>query len=56
MRATVGPFDARGARASSSGDGSELGLRRVLETVTDSVEVEERDGGAWVALTKVRAA
>jgi len=26
----------------------------VLETVTDGVDVEERDGGAWVALTKGR--
>ena len=52
------PFVRRSARSrarrspSSSSDGSELGLQRVLETVTDGVEVEERDGGAWVALTK----
>ena len=31
---------------------SPLGLRRVLETVTDSFEIEERDGGSWVELTK----
>ena len=29
-----------------------LDLRRVLETVCDTHEVEERDGGAWVELTK----
>ena len=33
-------------------DSSELGLRRVLETVCDDFEVEQRDGGSWVALTK----
>ena len=54
VRATVGPF-TREALAELDKDGSELGLKRVLETVTDSVEVEERDGGAWVALTKARA-
>jgi len=54
IRATVGPF-TREALAELDQDGSELGLKRVLETVTDGVEVEERDGGAWVALTKARA-
>jgi hypothetical protein len=34
-----------------SSDGG-LDLRRVLETVCDTHEVEERDGGAWVELTK----
>jgi anti-sigma regulatory factor (Ser/Thr protein kinase) len=55
VRATVGPFQA-GALAELEGDAGEFGLRRVLDTVTDSVHVEERDGGAWVALTKARAA
>jgi hypothetical protein len=54
IHATVGPF-AREQLAELDGDGSGLGLRRVLETVTDSLRVEERDGGAWVALTKARA-
>ena len=54
VRAIVGPF-TREALAELDQDGSELGLKRVLETVTDGVEVEERDGGAWVALTKARA-
>jgi hypothetical protein len=54
VRATVGPF-TREALAELDQDGSELGLKRVLETVTDGVEVEERDGGVWVALTKARA-
>ena len=55
VRTTVGPF-APHALAELERDSSELGLRRVLETVTDSVQVEERDGGTWVALTKARAA
>ncbi len=55
VRATVGPFAAH-ALAELERDSSELGLRRVLETVTDSVQLEERDGGTWVALTKARAA
>jgi hypothetical protein len=54
VRATVGPF-AREALAELERDGSELGLKRVLETVTDGVEVEERDGGTWVVLTKARS-
>ena len=55
VRAIVGPFRAH-ALAGLHTDAGEFGLRRVLETVTDSVQVEERDGGAWVALTKARAA
>ena len=35
--------------AASDGD---LDLQRVLDTVCDTHEVEERDGGAWVELTK----
>ena len=55
VRATVGPFLAQ-ALAGLERDSGELGLRRVLETVTDSVQVEVRDGGTWVALTKARTA
>jgi hypothetical protein len=55
VRAIVGPF-TREALAELELDGSELGLKRVLDTVTDGVEVEERDGSAWVALTKTRPA
>jgi len=51
VRASVGPFPA-GALDSLDGDDSPLGLRRVLETVCDSYDVEERDGSSWVELTK----
>ena len=53
VRATVGPF-TREALAELEHDGSEFGLRRVLQTVTDGLEVVDRDGGAWVAVTKAR--
>jgi anti-sigma regulatory factor (Ser/Thr protein kinase) len=51
IRASVGPF---GATALDSLERSEspLGLHRVLETVCDTFEIDERDGGAWVELTK----
>jgi hypothetical protein len=47
----IGPFppalsDALGA------DNGGVGLRRILETVSDGVELGERDGEAWVTLTK----
>ena len=52
VRAAVGPFPPercrRRARTAS------LDLHRVLETVCDTLEVEERDGGAWVELTQAR--
>jgi hypothetical protein len=51
VRASVGPF-AAGALDSLERDDEPLGLRRVLETVCDSYEIEERDGGSWVELSK----
>ncbi len=51
VRASVGPF-AAGALDSLERDDAPLGLRRVLETVCDSYEIEERDGGSWVELSK----
>ena len=55
VRTTVGPFGTD-AIADLEHDGSELSLRRVLDTVTDGVRVEQRDGGSWVELTKATAA
>ena len=51
VRASVGPF-AAGALDSLEREDAPLGLRRVLETVCDSYEIEERDGGSWVELSK----
>jgi hypothetical protein len=50
LRAALGPFAAEKVHAGETGGG--LDLHRVLETVCDTHEVEERDGGAWVELTK----
>jgi hypothetical protein len=55
MRATVGPLPSA-ILDDIERDGNELGLRRVLETVCESFELEERDGEAWVELTKQTAA
>ena len=51
VRITLGPFEAA-ALADLEQEGDGLGLRRVLDTVCDTVEVEKRDDGAWVELTK----
>jgi hypothetical protein len=55
VRAAVGPF-ADGALEELERDGADLGPRRVLDTVCDSFEVEEREGSYWVELTKRIAA
>lgn len=51
LRTSVGPFGP-GALDVLEQEDESLGLRRVLETVCDSFEVEERDGQQWVELTK----
>jgi hypothetical protein len=51
VRASVGPFGASALDALERSD-SPLGLHRVLETVCDTFEIDERDGGSWVELTK----
>ena len=50
LHASLGPFPPEKLHAGESDGG--LDLRRVLETVCDTHEVEERDGGAWIELTK----
>jgi hypothetical protein len=52
LHATVGPFDD-GLRAELEREmESGVGLRRVLDTVVDDVQLDTRDGGIWVELTK----
>jgi hypothetical protein len=52
IRAAVGPF-RDGALADLKGDLNQgLGLRRVLQTVVDSFELDGRDDGDWVVLVK----
>ena len=51
LRVSLGPFPSETLQESDSNGG--LDLRRVLETVCDTYEIEERgDAGAWVELTK----
>jgi hypothetical protein len=50
LRAALGPLPPERLHAADSDDG--LDLQRVLETVCDKHEVEERADGAWVELTK----
>jgi hypothetical protein len=51
LRARVGPFPAEALSGLDDDEGS-LGLRRVLDTVCDSVERDDRADGSWVELTK----
>jgi hypothetical protein len=50
LHASLGPFPPEKVHAADSN--GDLDLRRVLETVCDTHEVEERDDGAWVELSK----
>jgi hypothetical protein len=54
MRATVGPLPET-ILEDVERDGNELGLRRVLETVCDTFELEDRNGEAWAEVTKQTA-
>lgn len=51
LRVSLGPFEPEGLREDGSAGGG-LDLRRVLATVCDTHEVQERDGVVWVELTK----
>jgi hypothetical protein len=50
LHASLGPFSPAMVHTAETDGG--LDLHRVLETVCDTHEVEERDDGAWVELTK----
>jgi anti-sigma regulatory factor (Ser/Thr protein kinase) len=52
MEVQLGPFDETLTKELTRGDGAEVGLRRVLDTVMDGVELTERDGRPWVELRK----
>jgi hypothetical protein len=51
LRTIVGPFASVRAELDEGGADS-LNLGRILSTVCDSVEIEDRDGAQWVQLTK----
>jgi len=48
----VGPFSCKSLRAELDDDRAEVGLRRVLETVSDGIQVVEVEDGCWVDLRK----
>jgi hypothetical protein len=52
IAAFIGPVTASTAAELEEEAGDSLGLRRLLETVVDSVAVSERDGGPWIELRK----
>ncbi len=49
---SVGPFDGAIVRELEQAAGDTLGLRRLLDTVVDSVAVDWRKDGCWVELHK----
>jgi hypothetical protein len=51
LRTIVGPFTAIRAELEAGGTNS-LNLGRILAAVSDSVQIEDRDGAQWVELTK----
>ena len=53
LETTVGPFSGdRLTRALERTDEREVDLRRILDTVVDGVELDDRDGEQWVLLRK----
>jgi hypothetical protein len=52
IEASVGPFRTGSVQRALEAEEDGVGLRRVLDTVVDHVEVDEREGGDWVRLTK----
>ena len=51
LRMVVGPFASIRAELEQGGANS-LNLGRILDAVSDSVEIEDRDGSQWVEITK----
>jgi hypothetical protein len=51
LQTEIGPFRSMREELERGSDDA-LNLRRILGTVCDSVEIEERDGAEWVELTK----
>ena len=52
IAAFIGPVSESTAAELEEEAGDSLGLRRLLETVVDSVRISERDGGPWIELRK----
>ena len=52
IAAFIGPVTESTAAELEQEPGDALGLRRLLETVVDTVTISERDGGPWIELRK----
>jgi hypothetical protein len=52
IETAVGPFAGAGLRAELARDPSQIGLRRVLETVVDRIELADTEGAQWVTVSK----
>jgi hypothetical protein len=52
IETSVGPIGDRTVDELEQEAGSELGLRRLLETLVDHIAVRDGDGGSWVELHK----
>ena len=52
IAAFIGPVTESTAAELEEAAGDSLGLRRLLETVVDSVRISVRDGGPWIELRK----
>jgi hypothetical protein len=52
LQTEVGPLDEVVGTELARGADETLGLRRILEAVSDHVEIGDRDGGKWVQLTR----
>jgi len=52
VTATVGPFEEASLEDELDGTNDGVGLRRVLDAVSDEWRREHRGGGAWITFTK----
>jgi hypothetical protein len=52
LEALIGPFEGRALRADLEPADEHLGLRRVLDSTVQGVEVESRGDGDWVRFSK----
>jgi hypothetical protein len=56
IEVAIGPLhDGARAELEAAASGDDVGLRRILDTLVDRIELVQGDGGDWVKLTKVVA-
>jgi hypothetical protein len=52
VTAAVSPVDGAAVQGELDDESEEIGLRRVLRTVADRVEVVDREGSSWLSIEK----